>query len=300
MDEKNKSFEKFIEEEMAKSPEQIQKEVMDDPDYPKLVPKPESYEKLKKRIQNYEAEKEAAEKRLLEQLSEKDREALRLGRELQAKQKEKLEAKPEETAGKVIVYRRRRLRKKPLLAAAATLVLAMGIGMISMGGPRQTLDVAKKMVSGRTRTTVNSEEENMLEIETNAEEEAYQKIKDELGFDPVRMGYLPQGTSFDRITIDQESQSIGLYYTCQDNNLSFIIQKEYTSGKATVDFEDNLLDEYPIMVDGVKVIISEYFIEDTKEVLYTIEFEANETWYCIIGILKKEEMEKIAKNLIFF
>lgn len=296
MDEKNKSFEKFIEEEMAKSPEQIQKEVMDDPDYPKLVPKPESYEKLKKRIQNYEAEKEAAEKRLLEQLSEKDREALRLGRELQARQKEK----PEETAGKVIVYRRRRLRKKPLLAVAATLVLAMGIGMISMGGPRQTLDVAKQMFAGRTRVTINSAEDETYEVKTDAEEEAYQKIKDELGFDPVRMGYLPQGTVFEKGIIDEDAQNIRLYYMCQEIQIFCIIQKQYTEGKTGIDLEDKILKEYPMSIEGNDIQISKYFIKDTKEILYTIEFEYEDTWYCIRAMLKKSEMEKIAKNLIFF
>lgn len=322
MDEKNKLRDNFSENEIEKTPGQGEES-----DYPVLKLTPEMKERLKKRIQQYEEERERTEK-IYAQLSEEDLEALRLGKELQARRRKAAEPgeiesfqKSEEKEAQTSVAKHNHTKKKKRTdkkTAASSwkkngLAVAAGIGIVlvttssfaiaSVGGPKQALEVAREMFEGRTRIVVNSstgEDEPKASIDGMEEEKAYQQIKNELGFDPVRLGYLPPDVEFEQINIDRYRQNVDLYYKGKNNIFTYSIQKYYSLGKAGIDIEDELLDTWDETVEEVEIKYYEYWIKDVKIKTYMAEFEVNDTWYCIMGVTEKDELEKIIKNLIFF
>ena len=269
-----------------------------------LNPTPEMKERLEKRIEEYEKQRELQEQ-LYAQLSEEDREALKLGKELQRQRK--LDASSKE-------YQRKKNRrtktgswKKNIVSAAAgigiVIAVTSGFTIASVGGPKQALKIAREMFGERTRITVNGitegEEKKSGMDGMDAEEQAYQQIKDELGFDPVRLGYLPEGMVFEEIVLDETSQDVYLYYRTGEKTVSYFIKKHYTEGKLSADIEDKLVSQFYISTNGIEITISEHVIKDSAEKKYIAEFMYNDTWYCIAGQIEKKEMEKIIKNLIF-
>lgn len=269
-----------------------------------LNPTPEMKERLEKRIEEYEKQRELQEQ-LYAQLSEEDREALKLGKELQRQRK--IDASSKESQRKKNRRTKTGSWKKNIVSAAAgigiVIAVTSGFTIASVGGPKQALKIAREMFGERTRITVNGitegkrNESGMNEMD--AEEQAYQQIKDELGFDPVRLGYLPEGMVFEESLLDETSQDAYLYYRTEDKTVSYFIKKHYTEGKLSADIEDEMISQFYIPTNEINIKISEYVIKGRTEKKYMAEFVYNDTWYCVAGQIEKKEMEKIIKNLIF-
>ena len=270
-----------------------------------LNPTPEMKERLEKRIEEYEKQRELQEQ-LYAQLFEEDREALKLGKELQRQRK--IDASSKESQRKKNRRTKSGSWKKNIVSAAAgigiVIAVTSGFTIASVGGPKQALKIAREMIGERTRITVNGitegkrNESGMNEMD--AEEQAYQHIKDELGFDPVRLGYLPEGMVFNDVEIDKKAQEIYMCYKKEKEKLTFIMQKRYTEGKAAVDIEDQMINQQYISMEKGDVLLTEYQIKDTNSKIISAEFEYDQTWYCIYGQIGKDEMKKVINNLIFF
>ena len=302
MDEKKELCNKSSENRIKNPSEHSEQTVMSN--HSVLNPTPEMKERLEKRIEEYEKQRELQEQ-LYAQLSEEDREALKLGKELQKQRK--IEASSKESQRKKNRHTKSGGWKKNIVSAAAgigiVIAVTSGFTIASVGGPKQALKIAREMFGERTRITVNGitegEEKKSGMDGMDAEEQAYQQIKDELGFDPVRLGYLPEGMVFDSLFIDKETQNIDLYYKNAQDIMTYVIQKTYNMGKMAIDVEDKILKEYEEIVGGIQIKISEYEIKDSKEKVYTVEFEFNNTWYTLMGVKNLEEVDKIIKNLYF-
>ncbi len=270
-----------------------------------LNPTPEMKERLEKRIEEYEKQRELQEQ-LYAQLSEEDREALKLGKELQRQRK--IDASSKESQRKKNRRTKSGSWKKNIVSAAAgigiVIAVTSGFTIASVGGPKQALKIAREMFGERNRATINANVEgNNSESglnEMDAEEQAYQQIKDELGFDPVRLGYLPEGMVFNDIEIDKKSQEIYMCYKKEKEKLTFIMQKRYSVGKTAVDIEDQMINQQYISMEKGDVLLTEYQIKDINRKIISAEFEYNQTWYCIYGKIEKDEMKKIINNLNFF
>ena len=270
-----------------------------------LNPTPEMKERLEKRIEEYEKQRELQEQ-LYAQLSEEDREALKLGKELQRQRK--LDASSKESQRKKNRRTKTGSWKKNIVSAAAgigiVIAVTSGFTIASVGGPKQALKIAREMFGERNRATINANVEgNNSESglnEMDAEEQAYQQIKDELGFDPVRLGYLPEGMVFDGIAIDKNSQEVYMRYYKEKEDLTFIMQKRYIAGKTAIDIEDQMISQQYISIEKGDVLLTEYQIKDINSKTISAEFEYDQTWYCIYGQIGNDEMKKVINNLIFF
>lgn len=305
MDEKKELCNKSSENRIKNPSESSEQTEVSNPSV--LKPTPEMKERLKKRIEEYERQRELQEQ-LYAQLSEEDREALNLGKEIQRQRKQaETQRKREASKKRKNRYGKSGSWKKNIVSIAAgigiVIAVTSGLTIASVGGPKQALKIVREILGERNRITVNGviegEEKESGMDGMDAEERAYQQIKDELGFDPVRLGYLPEGMVFDSIFIDKETQNIDLYYKNETGIITYVIQKNYNLGKMAIDVEDKILKEYEEIVEGTQIKVSEYEIKDSKEKVYTVEFEFNNTWYALLGVKNLDEIEKIIKNLYF-
>lgn len=226
-----------------------------------------------KNIDQYEKE------RIYSLLPEEDKKALEIGRRIQRK-------KP----GK---------RKKMYLSLAAALVLAMAIGVTSLGGPERVVRLIKYSLGEREITKVNSREDIAVS-RVEKEEEAYQEIKDMFGSDVVRVVPCVVGMEFYGIEMDNEIQIAEMYYKLNDKKLSYYINASYSNTSWGVDVEDKIEDKWTEKINGCDIEVKEYSTNETESKKYSARFEYKGLEYFFNGSLEKTDFEKILNNLYFF
>ena len=272
MDEEMK---RFLQEELKKEANEIMREVEADRDVESLTAPSKIDEKLYEQIRQYKEEQEV----LGEKLSTEQQELIRLGK----------------------IYKRKQKRRKYVVLAAAVMA-AFSVGITSVGGPERIFRKFNNIMAGRDQMVLNSDGENVTEAKGSTEEEAYQSIKDEFGFDPVRMYYLPENMEFQEVTILGEIQDSYFIYSNEEKaSVLYYINANYNTSSFGVDVEDTLVKEYDMEIDGVCIHIKQYQVSDSTEKRSRGSFEYDGIQYFIIGNgLKEEEFEKILKNLQFF
>lgn len=235
---------------------------------------------LKEQIDEYKKEK------VYEQLSPEDREALELGRQIRREREEEKEKKGRKRFGKIA------------LNLAAVLALVSILGITSVGGPARLVEMVRTMVGEREVIKVNSDEEN-LKIAEEREEEAYQRIKDAFGVDPVKIIVRPKQLKFAKLNLDQELQIAEMYYQYNEENVVYFVNASYANTSWGVDAEDVVIDSYNKKRSGQEIKIQEYQIEGTEQKRYSASYTFNGVEYFLIGTMSKADFELIIENLHF-
>lgn len=266
---------RFLQEELKKEAEEILQEVEADPEVENLKAPEEIDDKLYEQIRQYKEKQDAPE----EALSEQQQEWIRLGKIYQSKRK-----------------------KRKYVVLATSMMAAFAVGITSFGEPERIFEKFNHMMAGRDQIVLNSDDENVTEAKTSTEEEAYQKIKDEFGFEPVRMYYLPEGMKFQEGTIFEEMQNVQIVYGGNVNEiLRYQIVIDYRNSSIGLDIEDELVEREELKVEKVPIEIKYYKVKNSNETHIKAMFEYKDIRYFVSGNnLKEEEFKKILKNLKFF
>lgn len=320
MKKEDKVMKEFLQEELEKESARIKKEVEQDLSLEEAGPHPELKNKIWKQVEELRRQREA-----YENLSEADKEALRLGKELQLRREEKakeefseeLIPEPLELAAgaeesqietqtaqekQTKKVRVRKRRKKAVVAWAVALVAVLGVGITSFGDGGFMAETVDRMLGGRKTTNINSESDDtdVTQQEEIAEEKVFQQIKDEFGFDPVRIAYKPLNMEMLDYTLEEEFLSAIIYYQYGENIFTYYIAPVYQDFSFGYDIEDIIVDEYIKNVGDIKIQVTEYLIEESKQQEFSAEFKYKDVSYILTGIIEKDEFEKILENLHFF
>ena len=266
---------RFLQEELKKEAEEILQEVEADPEVENLKAPEEIDDKLYEQIRQYKEKQDAPE----EALSEQQQEWIRLGKIYQSKRK-----------------------KRKYVVLATAMMAAFAVGITSFGEPERIFEKFNWSIGNREQTNFDSDDEDIVAAKVSEEEEAYQKIKDEFGFEPVRMYYLPEGMKFQESIILEDIQSAYFIYgDGQGESISYQMNMDYSTGSMSTDIEDKVVREYEIEVDNIDIQIVQYQLLDSAQKKSRGTFEYQGIQYFITGNdLKEEEFEKILKNLKFF
>ena len=281
-------YEKRIWEGIDKDAEEIIKMVEADPEAMSAEPSEEMDRKIYAMIPGHEDAD--SEDSVMESLSEEDQEALRLGRELQKRRKEKEEEKSRA---------KRRHHWKRITAAAAVLVLVIGIGTTGVGGPKRIVEMVEGTFGGRDASRVNVSKEETKDTADSEEEQVYQQIKDELGFEPVRIVAIHKDMTYEYCEIDEDMKMAQFLYKCGDTNISYVMSLAYYEELMGADLEDDVTNRYNLEEGKIKAEVKEYELPESKKKEYSAKFEYKGVYYYIIGTVKKEDFEEILKKLHF-
>lgn len=219
MKDKKELLEQTIKEDLEKEAQEILK-ALETSDADKLSDEKqlELKKKIDKKIEDYEFEK------ICNELPEEYRDALRAGMELKKKEdsadSNHKQDEEKSDGNKKVVRKRKSLRVYVALAAVMTLLLV--VGMSTMGDGGGIVETIKSLVGEREVLQVDSGEDNYV-IETESEEEAYQKIRDRLGIKPVQITYIPTKARFQKAVIENELNVAEIYYQYQGDNITYII-----------------------------------------------------------------------------
>lgn len=281
-------YEKRIWEGINKDAEEIIKELEADPEAMSVEPGEDLDERIYAMIPNHDDAD--PEDTAMEGLSEEDREALRLGRELQKRRKEDEEEK---------VRAKKRHRWKQITATAAAVILAIGIGTTGVGGPKRIVEMVESTFGGRDGSRVNVSKEETKDTKESEESICYQQIKDELGFDPVKIIRTSDDMKYNYCEVDEDMQMAQVIYKYGDSNLFYMINRAYTEDVMGVDIEDVVEKEYTFSENLLQAKVIEYELPKSKKQKYSATFEYQGVYYQLTGTMEKEEFEEILKNLHF-
>lgn len=309
MKKEQENMEKLLKSELKKEAAEILADVEAEESLKNVSLPEEMDDVLQEMIQKMESVKA-----LEEMLPEKDQEALRLGREMQAlgdtddngndckdENEDEDDSEPESvrTSGKVVVRYRRRLRKVYLLVAVVV-IMVLAVGMTSIGGTPFVAKVLKDVIENREMTQVETERQDGEErfISDNDEEEFYQRVEDEFGFVPVKIGYRPEKTEFLEYDIEKDLPRACLLYVCNDVIIEYQVIVNYRDYSFGYDVEDKLIEEKVINVSNVPINIKQYITPENRNE-FVAQFEYNNALYTINAPIEEDEFQKIVKNLIF-
>ena len=254
--------------------------------------------RLKEQMREYQreqAENEAREREeAINNLSEEDRRALELGRKML-----KAEVGTADTSEKKVHYRRKPL--KIYLALAAVIVCVLAMGITSMGGPERVVRMVRQAVGDRDVEQVDSnktDKQNKI-IEGEAEEEAYQKIRDTFDTDVVKVFVCLPDMKFDTMNLDEKKQVAELYYTYQKRKIVYIVNTGYRESSWGIDIEDSIEKEYSKEINGCNMNIVVYKVENSNQSRCVSKFKYEGVEYFMMGLMEEGDFEKILKNLFF-
>lgn len=222
-------------------------------------------------------------------MSEEDKKALEIGRRI-------MEEEAKEEFRVKIVRKKRRFRM--YIGLAAALVLAMAVGVTSMGGPERIIRMLTQMVGDREVVQVDSSEKNLIIVQEN-EEEAYQEIFEEFGIEPVRIMYKTGDMKFDKMEFDKKIQVAELSYENNNGKIVYLVNASYKDGSWGIDIEETVENVYDIEVDGCAIRMKEYQINSESK-RCSAKFKYKGLEYFLIGDMNIEDFEKIINNLYFY
>lgn len=198
--------------------------------------------------------------------------------------------------------KKHRSRRKAYLsrvaAAVVIVLLAGGIGVTGFGGPERVMEIVKSKVGTREVEKINSNEENLVIKEEN-EEQAYQKIKDELGIEPVRIVHKIKGFEFIQNKMEEDSQMAELMYRYKNETIMYVINTMHSKDSWGLNVDDKQLKSYKKVVKGKEFRIKEYETVKSKEKRYSARFDHKGGEYYIVGVMSDKDFYIILKNLYF-
>lgn len=332
MEKHEDNLDKLLKAELEKEAGEIMEEVDSDKSLQDISFPEDLDEKMWSKIQEYEEQQRAYEK-----LSDADKEAIRLGREVQALRdgenakdhfKKDVESdsyidnvvpiehvkhetdnkasddgtngETEKEAGKKKVKKRKRHWKVYGIVAIVA-VLAMMWSMVSIGGTPFFGKLWTQTIGDRKMTQVDTEREDGDKNKTDDHDEAkvYEEIKEKFGVDVVRLKRNSDGMALVQSDIDEVLKKVCLIY---ENNNTFIqyqmeIQSENKS--YAYDIEDKKVKRTQITVDGNKIDIIQYELDDGNEENIA-QFTYEDVFYTINATMEEDDFKELLKNLYFF
>ena len=197
-------------------------------------------------------------------------------------------------------YKRTRKLQRYLVLAAA-LILAMALGITSMGGPEKVLEKVSWMIAGRHQTNMDSGNERVVRMDEEiTEDEVYQKVEEKLKVSPVRLDYRPERVGFLEGDVFEDTSSALIVYGMGDEvNISYNIRPNYQVSSWGKDIEDEFLDEKVMHVNDVAVDVKTYEVSDGQKRI-TATFVYQEVGYSLAFTdLEMETVEKVINELYF-
>ena len=332
MEKHEDNLDKLLKAELEKEAGEIMEEMDSDESLQDISFPEDLDEKMWSKIQEYEEQQKAYEK-----LSDADKEAIRLGREVQALRggedtKDHLEkdvesdsyidnvvsiehvkheadnkasddgtnGETEKEAGKKKVKKRKRHWKVYGIVAIVA-VLAMMWSMVSIGGTPFFGKLWTQTIGDRKMTQVDTEREDgdKNKVDDYDEESVYEEIKEKFGMDVVRFRRKSDGMALVQSDIDEVLKKVCLIY---ENNNTFIqyqmeIQSENKS--YAYDIEDKKVKRTQITVDGNKIDIIQYELDDGNEE-NVAQFAYEDVFYTINTTMEEADFKELLKNLYFF
>lgn len=198
---------------------------------------------------------------------------------------------------KKVVHRSKKKRRL-FLALAAVLILVCGSVITGTGSKSYWKVLWDRVMGEENLSYIDVEEMDSQETEDLDEVQIYKDITDKLGIVALRLMYLPENTPLISYEIDESQNRAVLLYKYEGQIIQYSMYMNDTDSSLGQIEVDRIIDEYDVKLEsGIVFHISEYLLEESKRSRFVAETEYRDVQYQLIGVIEKEEFEKIIKNI---
>lgn len=195
---------------------------------------------------------------------------------------------------------RGRKKRRLFLALAAVLILVCGSVITGTGSKSYWKVLWDRIAGDENLSYIDVENMDSHETEDLDEVQVFNEIRKEIGILPVRFGYIPKAMIFKSYEIDSEQRRAILFYKYNDQIIRYSMYMNDADSSYGQIETDKQIGEYQIKTENnISVNIKEYTVVNNRENRYVAEFEYMDAQYNLIGIMEKEEFDKIIENLFF-
>lgn len=185
---------------------------------------------------------------------------------------------------------RRRPVRKALVVGLAAAIMVIGGCFVAMGTKSYFYRDGRRVSNG----VVYNNDSNVLTVRD--EEEAYDKIAEELGVKTLKLGYMPEGMYFQDVTI-----GIGygkLRYECKDERVFFIQAKSSLRTSMTQSSDTN--EKYEVWNSGlhINIKVGNEKLENEKN-RYMAQFVYNGVYYYLSGVMAQSDFNEMLEKIHF-
>ena len=185
---------------------------------------------------------------------------------------------------------RRRPVRKALVVGLAAAIMVIGGCFVAMGTKSYFYRDGRMVKQG----IVYNNDSKV--ITARDEEEAYEKISEELGVKILKLGYMPDGMYFENLVLEKGYGK--LQYRYQDERIFFIQAKSNVAASSVR--SSDVKKSHEIWNAGLHMNI-----EIDKEELtgnattYMAQFTYNGVYYYMIGVMDKNNFDEVVKKIQF-
>ena len=185
---------------------------------------------------------------------------------------------------------RRRPVRKALVVGLAAAIMVIGGCFVAMGTKSYFYRDGRRVSNG----VVYNNDSNVLTVRD--EEEAYDKIAEELGVKTLKLGYMPEGMYFEEVVVDKGYGK--LIYKYKDAKVFFIQEKEENQASTIYSMDVKL--KRQIWNSGLHTQIDVSIEENPKwGKNYQAQFVYSGVHYYLSGIMSQEDFEEMIKRIHF-
>lgn len=197
--------------------------------------------------------------------------------------------------------RRSRKKRRILLAVAAVLILIFGSVITGTGSKSYWKVLMDRLAGDEQATFINVKEMDAQKTEDLDEVHVFNEIRKETGISPVHFGYVPKEMRLIEYELNKEINRAVLLYDYNGQIIQYsMYMNDADSSYGQIEM-DQMVDEYEIVLENdTHVDIKEYEVPNKEGYRYVAEFQYYDVRYQLIGIMEKDEFEKIINNLSFF
>ena len=198
---------------------------------------------------------------------------------------------------KKVVHRSKKKRRL-FLALAAVLILVCGSVITSTGSKSYWKVLWDRVAGDEKANIINVEDMDTYETEDIDEIQVYKDINSKLGIVPLLLTYFPKNMFLSEYEIDEVQNRAVLLYKYNGQNIQYSMYMNDTDSSFGQIEIDNIIDEYDIKLEnGIIFHVREYLLEESERTRFVAETEYRDAQYQLIGVIEKEEFEKIIKNI---
>jgi len=135
---------------------------------------------------------------------------------------------------------------------------------------------------------------------TADETQVYREVKKELGIQAVRIQYKPKGMRLQKYILDKEQRRAQIFYEYKGEVVWYSIYMNAEDSSLGQKESDGIIDEFTIENNMKKINVTEYQVKGYEETGFLAEFEDYGVHYQLRGMMERDELEKVLKNLKFF
>ena len=185
--------------------------------------------------------------------------------------------------------------KKALTTAATAAIFISMAGVGASGAKLYVMKVAEQQSDGSYDITTDKDENFYVEL---TEEEAYERIEEEIGILALRLGSKPNGMELKEIFIDVEMGEAVMEFTHGNNILTIYESKQNRNVSTNLQTDGVFVDEVETfyLEKEIEILL---FDKGDNILFYQAQLEFGNAYYCLSSDIDLEEFKNILHGIIF-